>query len=192
MRQKYPLLSAIWEQNRIKVILILVLLLLAAGAYIGQRWFIDPYLQNLSTEQFRLQQHVRQRQVEFANSGVPVSTAEQIEKNLRQFNTLIPRKIDFSAFLGELFGWATQAGLAIHQVNYQPELDDETGFLRYGMNFSVEGDYSQVKNFIHLLEGAERILIVEKISLSDSSSKKDQNGVSLRIDMTTYFQGRAE
>ncbi|MBE9486311.1 MAG: type 4a pilus biogenesis protein PilO [Chloroflexi bacterium] len=189
MTQKYPLLTAVWEQNRIRIMVIVILLLFVVGAYAGQRWIVEPNLLALRTEQTRLQQHVRQRQMEFANSGVPVSAAEQIAKNLQQFNRLIPSQTDFSAFLGELFDWSGQAGLEIHQISYQPKHEKKTGFLRYGLSFSVKGDYSQVKKFIHLLENAQRILLIEKISLVESSTgKKGRHKVDLRIELTTYFQ----
>lgn len=191
MVQKYPLMIAVWEQNRARIIVIIVLLLLIVTVFIGQRWIFEPNLQALRTEQSHLQQHVRQRQMKFANSGIPVSAAEQIEKNLQQFNNLIPDQIDFSSFIGELFEWAQQADLAIHQINYQPEYDKEAHFLRYGLSFSVKGSYSQVKKFIYLLENANRILLVEKISLAGSSSTKKKSTVDLRIELSTYFQGEA-
>lgn len=190
MLQKFPLLAAIWEPNRSRIIVISLLLLCVVAAYAGQRWLTEPNLLELRTEQSRLQQQVRQRQVEFANSGVPVSAAEQIEKNLQQFNNLIPEQIDFSDFIGELFEWGQQANLKIHQINYQPKQDKETRFLRYGLSFSVKGEYAQVKKFIHLLENSRRIILIEKISLRGSSAtQKGQPQVDLQIELATYFQG---
>ena len=191
MSQKYPLITAVWEQNRTRLIVIFIQLLLVITIFVGQRWVSEPNLLVLRTEQSRLQQHVRQRQMGFANSGVPISAAEQIKKNLQQFERLIPVQTDFSGFIGELFEWAEQAGLDIHQINYQPEYEKETDFLRYGLSFSVKGSYSQVKKFIHLLENAKRLLMVEKISLTGSSSSKKKNKVDLRIELSTYFQGGA-
>ncbi len=192
MRQKYPLMTAVWEQNRTSIIVIMVLLLLIITALVGLKLVYEPNLLTLRAEQSRLQQHVRQRQMEFANSGVPVSAAEQIEKNLQQFEDLIPTQTDFSGFVGELFEWAQQAGLEIHQISYNHKHEKETAFLRYGLSFSVKGSYSQVKKFIHLLENAQRILLIEKISLTGTSSNKEsKNKVSLRIELSTYFQEEA-
>ncbi|MCW8894134.1 MAG: type 4a pilus biogenesis protein PilO [Deltaproteobacteria bacterium] len=189
MTQNFPLLTAVWVHNRARIVVIIILLLCVLGAYAAQRWVAEPHLLALRTEQSRLQQHVRQRQMEFANSGVPVSTAEQIEKNLQQFDHLIPEQTDLSAFLGELFDWSQQAGLDIRQINFQPEMEKESGLLRYGLSFSVNGSYAQVKQFIHLLENARRILLVEKIALSGSSTtNKGRDNVALRIELATYFQ----
>ncbi|MDX2478715.1 MAG: type 4a pilus biogenesis protein PilO [Desulfuromusa sp.] len=190
MLRKYPIMAAVWEPNSNRIIVIIILLLCVVSAYAGQRWVTEPKLLALRTEQSRLQQHVRQRQMEFANSGVPVSATEQIERNLQQFNRLVPEKANFSVFLGELFDWSQQADLEIHQISYQPEQEQETGFLRYGLSFSVKGSYSQVKEFIHLLENSRRILLIEKISLGGSStSQAGQPPVDLRIELATYFQG---
>ena len=189
MIRNFPLITALWEHNRARMMVIIVLLLSIAGAFAAQRWITEPHLLALRTEQSRLQQHVRQRQMEFSNSGVPVSAVEQLEKNLLQFNQLIPATTDFSTFLGELFDWSQQAGLEIHQINFQPEVEKESGFLRYGLSFSVEGNYAQVKQFVHLLENAQRILLVEQIALSGSSTMtKGNNNVALRIKLATYFQ----
>jgi type IV pilus assembly protein PilO len=171
------------------MMVIIVLLFCVSGAFAAQRWITEPHLLALRTEQSRLQQHVRQRQMKFINSGVPVSAAEQLEKNLHRFNQLIPATTDFSAFLGELFDWSQQAGLEIHQINFQPEVEKESGFLRYGLSFSVAGNYAQVKQFVHLLENARRILLVEQIALSGSSTTSKGNpSVALRIKLATYFQ----
>ena len=191
MFQQYPLITAVWEHNRLRIIIIAVLLLLVMAAFVEQQWVSEPNLLALRTEQSRLQQHVRQRQMEFANSGVPVSATEQMEKNLQQFNQLIPAQTDFADFIGELFDWAQQAGLEIHQINYQPEHEKETKFLRYGLSFSVKGSYPHIKKFIHLLENTKRIIIVEKISLAGSPSDKKKNRVNLKIELSTYFQGGA-
>jgi type IV pilus assembly protein PilO len=190
MLEQYPLITAAWEQNRARLIVIGVLFLCVVGIFVGQQSMVEPNLLSLRTEQSRLQQHVRQRQMQFANSGVPVSTAEQIEKNLQQFNQLIPLQTDFSTFLGELFDWSQQAGLEIHQIGYQPKYEKETAFLRYGLSFSVKGSYAQIKKFIQLLENAPRILLIDKISLvGSSSSKQDRGNVDLKIELSTYFQG---
>ena len=189
MMQRYALLSAVWELNRSRIILLAVLLLLVLGGAVFLNRVMAPELVSLRTEQARLQRDVRQRQLEFERSGVPVSAAEQLETNLKAFNQLIPEQKDFSVFLGEMFTWADQAGLEIEQVNYQPKTDEETGLLRYGLSFSVKGDYAQLKKFVQLIEQAPRILLIEKISLAGTSAgKRNVLKVSLQIELATYFR----
>lgn len=191
MAKQTSFIQAAWEQSRARIIILVLLVAAVIAAFAGQQLVVEPHLQALSAKQFQLQQYVRQRQVEFANSGIPVSTAEQLEKNLNRFTALVPPKEQFSLFLGELFDWSNQTDLDINQISYQPEIDEETGFLRYGLNFSVNGSYARVKKFIHLLENSERILMIDTISLSGGSGKKKDGEVSLNIALTTYFQGES-
>ncbi|PLY04774.1 MAG: hypothetical protein C0622_02255 [Desulfuromonas sp.] len=191
MSRTNPLLVAVWSQNRVKIVLIVVLLVAVIAAWFVQRAVVEPRLQELSAAQSRLQMQVRQRQVEYANSGVPVSTAERMEKNLQKFMVMIPGQDDFPRFLGELHDWAERAGLEIHQVNFQPKKDEESGFLQYGLGFSIKGDYAQIKKFIHLLENAERILIIDRIALRGEGQSGKETSVTLQINLTTYFQGES-
>ena len=189
MMQRYALLSAVWELNRSRILLLAILLLLVLGGAVVLNRVMEPELVRLRAEQANLQRDVRQRQLEFERSGVPVSAAEQLETNLKTFNQLIPEQKDFSVFIGEIFTWADQAGLEIAQVSYQPKTDEETGFLRYGLSFSVKGEYAQLKKFVQLIEQAPRILLIEKISLAGTSAgKKNVLNVSLQIELATYFR----
>ena len=192
MLQRYPLITTVWEKNRSLVVIIGVLLLFIFIIFVGQRWLFEPKLIALRTEQSNLQKQVRQRQMEFSSSGVPLSAAEQINKNLQKFNSLIPLQDKFSGFIGQLFDWAQRSGLDIHQVKYQHEDEKEVVLLRYGLSFSVKGSYSQIKKFIYLLENSQRILVLKKIMLSISPSEKgDNRRINLRIELDTYFRGKA-
>jgi len=191
MLQQNSLLSAIWQQNRLRISLIMIFLLIIICIFVTRNWVVSPYLKNLHTSQLQLQQQVRQRQVEFSNNGIPVSVAGKIEKNLRQFHALIPKQEYFSQFLGELFAWAQDSGLGIHQINYEPEADTETGFFRYRLDFSVEGNYAQLKKFLYLLENSKRLLIIDKISLSGANTHKKRENVNLKIKLSTFFQERS-
>lgn len=184
-------IQVFWEQYRARVVMILILILLTVAALAVRQLVVEPRLQSLSEEQFRMQQLIHRRKVDFANSGIPVSMAAQLDKNIRKFNALIPQKNLFSLFLGDLFAWSEEAGLELDQIKYNPESDEETGFLRYGVNFSVKGSYAQIKEFIHLFEQSERILLVDKISLNGSGSRGKDDQVSLNISATTYFKGGA-
>lgn len=189
MSKTSALLQVLWEQNRARFVLTLVLLVVIIAALLGQQFFVEPHLQSLSHEQFRLQQYIRQRQVDYANSGVPISTVEQLERNLQRFDDMVPAEENFSLLLGDLFGWAEETGLSITSINYSHEDKQKSTYLNYGLSFSVSGAYNQIKKFIHLLENSERILMIDSIALSGSSAKGKVEDVKLNIDLTTYFKG---
>ncbi len=183
------LLLTIWNQNRPALIILCCLLAASGALFLLQTQLLEPKINRLSSQQSELQQQVRQRQLQVTTTGLPLSTAERIDEDLQKFRELIPEKLLFSEFIGELFSWAEQADLEIDQINYRPEPLPESGLLSYGLNFSVQGSYEQIKHFIHQLENSARILIIDKISLAGANDpQQDQQGVALQIELTTYFR----
>lgn len=183
------LLKAIWERNRAMLLTVVALAGLSLVLLLYQQLVVDSRLLELRLQQAQLQQQIRQQQTSRAGHGEQLSEAQLIAADLQQFLGLIPDKKQFSAFIGELFSWAQVCRLEIRQINYAPEIDKESGLLRYGLSFSLSGEYVQLKRFIHLLENSPRLLVVERIALAGSeSSAAEKPGVQLQIQLTTYFQ----
>lgn len=189
MSSRSALLMVVWEQNR-GILVVLVLLLLACGGfYLAEDRFVVRDLEQLRLEQATLQRQLRQQQQRVSKDGMPLSASEQIGKDLGGFNAKIPSKTKFADFIGDLFAWADRVDLSIRQVSYQPKVEPEVGFLKYGLSFSVQGDYGQLKRFIHLLENSTRILIIDSITLAGRPDLEgNKNEVTLNIKLTTYFQ----
>lgn len=188
MSSRSALLKVVWEQNRTCLVLIALLLLICSGLYLFEDHFTDTELERLRLAQTNLHQQLRQKQRQ-SSAGTPLSNAQRQSEELSEFKALIPSKVKFADFIGDLFAWADKVKLEIRQVNYQPKVTSETGFLEYGLSFSVQGDYAQLKRFIHLLENSSRILIVNSITLTDRPGRdSEQNEVVLNIKLTTYFQ----
>jgi type IV pilus assembly protein PilO len=182
------LLKTVWEQSRVCLCIISGLLVLCLLLLLVQNQFVAPETQQLERRKAALQSQLKEREAKLAQSGVPISAVEQMERDLANFSALIPKKQKFADFLGDLFRWADQAELEIREVKYQPEIDEETKYLHYGLNFSLEGDYKQIKKFIHLLENSPRILIIDKITLTGRQTKEKQSLVQLQINLTSVFQ----
>jgi hypothetical protein len=94
---------------------------------------------------------------------------------------VIPQS-EFPALLGEIFSLASQAGLAIDQIGYQPKELEGQGLLRYGLAFSVHGDYGQVKRFIYSLEQSERLFVIDGLTLSGGQEAGEAT-VELRLQL---------
>jgi len=186
---KNALLKTVIEQSRSWLYVMAILILLAIGLLIYQTQFIAPETVQLQQRQDLLAGKIRAREAKLVESGVPVSAVERIEESLAIFSEMIPPKERFANFIGELFHLAEQSALEIQSVSYQPKFDEETEYLSYGLSFSVQGTYDQIKKFIHHLENSKRILIIDKISLAAKKDKEVPGLVSLKINMTTLFQG---
>lgn len=183
------LFKVLLEQNRTVWLLILALALCCLAVYVVQDQFVDPELEHFRARQLTLQQELRQKHEQVTKEGVPLSAAARIDEDLQKFLEMIPPKSKLADFVGDLFIWADRSELEIRQITYQPKPDSEMGLLKYGMNFSVEGDYRQLKKFIHLLENSVRILFVDRIALA--GGKTDAAGdriINMQIQLTTFFQ----
>lgn len=184
------LLKTLWGQNRGLNVLLLVLIILTMGTFLLQTQFFERQLSDLRSEVRDQQQSLRKLQFQKRSGSMPVSALAQVESELAQFEKLVPPSEKFSEFVGELFRHASQAKLNIKQISYNPEWDDDLGLLSYGLKFSISGQYSQLKRFIHLLESAERIFIISDISMSGGKVQKEKSAkVTLQIVLKTFFRG---
>ena len=122
-----------------------------------------------------------------AGSGAPVSRERlsQGAADVEAFWNRIPRREAFPELLSELMNLAMQSGLALERVQYRPDEKAQEGLLRFALAFSVNGNYPQVKKFIHLLERSPRLLIIDQVSLS---GKSNGGGVSLNVGVSTFFR----
>ena len=189
MSSRSALLKVVWEQNRGILVVLALLLLACGGLYLAEDRFVARDLEQLRLEQATLQRQLRQLQQRVSKDGMPLSASELIAKDLDDFNAKIPSKTKFADFIGDLFAWADRVDLGIRQVSYQPKVEPEAGLLKYGLSFSVQGDYGQLKRFIHLLENSTRILIIDSITLAGRPDLEgNKNEVTLNIKLTTYFQ----
>lgn len=184
------LVKVLWGQNRGMTLLVIALILANFAIYLIQDQFLDKQLTNLRTDVLNRQQTLRKLQQQKNAGSMPVSALKQVEGELAQFQKLVPPETELSNFVGELHQYAAKTKLDIKQITYSPEWDDELGFLAYDLKFSVSGRYQQLKHFVHLLEGAERILIISDISLSGGEDRKEKDAeVTLQIQLKTFFRG---
>ncbi|RMF47943.1 MAG: hypothetical protein D6751_01435 [Deltaproteobacteria bacterium] len=180
------LIGALWRLNRWVPLLLLLLGLanLALWLYIDRN--LAPELAMRERQFIELQDRVRQaRRVETASHS-PREAFSQGQKDLRRFLDRVPDRKRLSDLIGELYTIARQAGLNIRAVNYQPRLLPEQGLVEYGLSFTVAGDYRQVKEFIHLIEKSDRMVVVDQLNLDRGS--REEGAVRLGIRMTTYFR----
>ena len=77
-------------------------------------------------------------------------------------------------------GSATRnAGLLPDSYSYTASEDRATGFVRFGIQFSVEGEYLQIRRMLAELQSSPEFLIVERLSLVG-----DEDPVSRDLKMT--------
>ncbi len=178
-------LRAVWRQDRKWPLVMAALLLLNLLGWIIIAQIIAPKVEVARRALSQEQQRQRQQRI---STGVPMQSGSGFRRGsieLERFRERLLNTGELTIFLGELYMLATENGLDIDRISYQPEPLQEQDMLRYTLNFSVTGTYGEIKKFIYGLEHSERIIILDRMSLRGGQAEQDQ--VALQLQLTTYF-----
>jgi hypothetical protein len=93
-----------------------------------------------------------------------------------------------TAAMREVKDLASRAGLEPRSISYPEERLEEYGLLRRSFVFSVEGTYTELRTFLHLLELSSSFVAVDSIQVGERSP--GALGVALRL--STLFATEAE
>lgn len=179
------MLLAAWRLNRGVPLLIAGLLLLNLVAYGLMTYVVAPGIDALERRYIDRQSLVREARQAGAAAASPQETYRRGQEDLGAFRAAIPSRTEFTTLIGEIFSLAEQAGLAIDRIGYDPEEVAGRGLLRYGLQFSVTGEYGEIKKFVYSLEQSERLVAIEGLTLSGGGPERGQ--VALRMRLSTYF-----
>ncbi len=95
------------------------------------------------------------------------------------FGTLDGRLTDILRAVGSA---TRDAGLLPGSYSYSASVDKETGFIRFGIQFSVEGEYRQIRRMLSELQSSPEFLVVEGLSLTgDEDPVSQELKISVRI-----------
>lgn len=181
------ILLVAWRLNRFFPLLVGSLLLLNVAVYLLLNYAASPKREAMERQLMDLQSRVRLNRQAAVEAKSPAEIYRRGEADLQKFRAAIPAKSEFPALLGEIFSLADKTGLSIERIGYQPGEVDGQGLLRYGLAFSVHGDYGQVKRFIHFLERSDRLIVIDGLTLSGGRAAGEAQ-VELRLQLTTFFR----
>ncbi|MBU5614856.1 type 4a pilus biogenesis protein PilO [Geomonas azotofigens] len=112
---------------------------------------------------------------------------QQGMRDLEEFRKhLVPKK-DFAALMSKLYGTAKSNSLTLSGITYKPGKVKGKGsqIVTYGISFNVVGKYGSVKSFLADLVRYPEMLVVDAVSLSNSSPTEEK--VDLKIQTTVYL-----
>lgn len=176
-------LRQLWSGHRL--LLGVTVLLLLANLALGLT--LQQYLVPTVNE---LEQQLIQNQSELRGSafkGSPAQLFFQGEQDLVVFREKIPSHQEFTALIVELQSLADEAGLDLNQITYAHEQGKGSDLLRYKLNFTLEGSYLDIKQFVHTLEQSSRLIIIEQIGLQGVGQDIDTD-VRLQLNLETFFR----
>ena len=84
-------------------------------------------------------------------------------------------------------GLATRsAGLLPGSYKYGAEEDKKTGYVRFSIQFSVTGEYAQIRKLIAAVQSSPEFLVVEQIALSGDEAAATQE-LTVAVGVATYL-----
>ena len=84
-------------------------------------------------------------------------------------------------------GLATRsAGLLPGSYKYGAEEDKKTGYVRFSIQFSVTGEYAQIRKLIAAIQSSPEFLVVESIAFSGDEEAATQE-LSIAVQVATYL-----
>lgn len=130
-----------------------------------------------------------QRQEDLRGGGgdSPAELFARGEKDLATFREKIPPHQEFTKLILELQGLADEASLDLDRIAYDHEQAKNSDLLRYTLTFTLEGNYNNLKQFIHALEQLPRLVIINEIGLQGAGRSSDTD-VRLQLSLETFFR----
>ncbi len=179
------LAEQLWRSQRGLLLLLGALLVSNLLLFVVLEQMIVPRV--AEQESHFLQRQTEVRQMLRKQSGA-AKTPEHLyllaSQDLAKFQQSVPEYQEFTGLIEELLVLSNRAHLNITQISYASERLKKSQLLKFSLSFNVEGDYKQLKKFIHSLEQSVRLITIKQIGLQSA----DNADVNLRLNLETFFQ----
>ena len=155
-----------------------------------------------SIKQLRLQAGASKRNfTSLEKTKIDLDRFEKDKRSLEMMH-LVHRPMGYSHIVSTLDGLVLRAGLKKTRVNFNTDLKEaHAGLNSVSMTVPLEGNYSNIVNFIREVENSETFFLITAISLESSARQNGQvsnviannsnsgaaGSVGLSLAMETYF-----
>jgi Tfp pilus assembly protein PilO len=181
----------IWRQRLWVWVPALVFFLANAGAFAVYKL---GYAGRVETLQERLDVQKRQRQELAAQQRNMQAMLARVRTNEQQVEQLYAERLStrsrrLTGITSEVKELARKSGMVPRSISY-PEKDiEEFGLVKRSFDFSVEGTYAELRQFINLLEVSRSFLSLDEVTLTGNTE-----GPELQIDLSlsTLFAKESE
>ena len=163
------------------------------------------------TEYESLEKSIKQLRLQAGANKRNVTSLEKAKTDLDRFDKdkrslemmhLVHRPMGYSHIVSTLDGLVARAGLKKTRVNFNTDMKTaHAGLNSVSMTVPLEGNYSNIVNFIREVENSETFFLITAISLESSARQNGQvsnviannsnsgaaGSVGLSLAMETYF-----
>jgi len=134
-------------------------------------------------------QALRQAQQEHARAQAVISSSRQANEHLGRFyGDVLPADLTAARRMtyARLAALARETNLLYDRRTFEPDGSYRGGLDRLRITMELEGDYRDVREFIHRLESAPEFVIIEQLALS--SGVDEEAPLTLTLQLATYFK----
>ncbi len=174
-------LAAVWILAVAFCLAALGILIWQTSGPMGRRGLIENHIEQLNQEIDRLDFITQQARAERDQVAKTGETLERIDGEL--FGKLDDR---MTAVLREVGAASRGAGLLPDGFSYREVVNSKTGGVRFGIVFSVEGTYEQIRSLLGSLQASPQFLIIDSISFKGEEDARSQT-LSIRLQVSTYL-----
>ncbi|MEM7583805.1 MAG: hypothetical protein AAF560_10530 [Acidobacteriota bacterium] len=96
----------------------------------------------------------------------------------------------FTRVIQEVKSLAEQAGLRPSSLSYPRTDFSSFELVQRNINFSVEGTYDQLRNFINFLELTDQFVVLNSVTLGGSGSDRGNPALGINLVLSTIFATR--
>jgi Tfp pilus assembly protein PilO len=108
-------------------------------------------------------------------------------------SSMRPEGTVFSDVLTEFNRMAQRTRVRASNIAFQPSKETQAGLRQIGITANLEGQYSDVIEFLNAVERSPIFFIVNEISLSEGAGESHEKGViRLYVQMQTYARAEGE
>lgn len=120
-----------------------------------------------------------------------VSDRETVAQIDRQFDLLYSETFGnldqrLTRILRAVGGATREAGLLPGTFSYSADDSRETGFIRFGVRFSVGGEYQQIRQMLSALQSSPEFLVVETLNLSGVEDPLSRD-LKISVSIATFL-----
>jgi Tfp pilus assembly protein PilO len=150
---------------------------------------LERQVANEEVEAQRQRELLRAARLEYSSAKGIVQGKEQADTSLQKFyNDVLPS--DASTARGityrRLAQLARDSNLRLERGTNERKPEKDSALEKITTTYTLTGDYTDVRRFIYALETAPEFMILENIGLS--SGEERDRGLSVRLDVATYFR----
>ncbi len=174
-------LAGAWVTAVVLCLAAMVFLVWQTSGPMGRAGQIDRQTEDLSTEIEGLEKMVTlaaEERLVVAETGAEI---DRISGEV--FGRLEDRLTSVLRDVGVI---SRDAGLIPNSFGYVVQREEKTGGVRFGIGFSVDGTYPQVRQLLTGLQASPQFLIIDSISFKGEEDARSQNlGIGLQV--STYL-----